>query len=577
MKRCIPASLWLLAASMLLAAPASATLRGKELRLDDPQVRAYMEENLLPPYVPPPTDAELRALEEVYDNGDRYEAERVAWVLGDWPSPANGKLLLKACGSEWPAVRARAAASLGQLAGVLSPEGLERAEAALLGLLSDADRRVALAAIRSLGRLKARRAAGALSRFVSSQDTELAVAAVRALGELGERANAELILPALNAGDTDVATAAIEALTALKDPALAEHLVAKLGSQSPAERLAAIRGIAKLKAAEHEDALMGLLSDAHGYVRREALKALVEMGGARHEQLYLKMTRDPDASVRRVAAQAIGRFGLRSGIPALGALFSDPHLYVRDDAVISLASLGGEQVVELAARGLASEVDTVRACASQLLGRLKSDRNLQQHIALLKDRYLPARRWAAWALGEIGRPEACDALYDCAFAEDQDLETALCAMLSLGKLGCKKALPKFQQHVPKKYHLTDTPAELTQRRLIAIRAIGLMRDESSVMLLVGRLTDLNKIYPELNEVRYQAAIALGRIGSEKAAKALRTHMSMAGEPYELQHACRWSLGQILGSLPDYHVSPPERREKYFLRPIAVTSPAPAGQ
>ncbi len=566
-------------ACALWSPPARGELRGRQLRYDDAEIRTYLEQNM--PAVPtkplPPQEEDIRMISEIFEKGDRAEAERLAWVLGDWAGPLNTDMLVKASASQWPEVRAQAASSLAMLGPVLQGQARERVARELTRLLTDEDRGVVLAALWAVGRLRAASALNAAARHVSSEDPEIAAAALGALGEIGEPDSFAHVQKGLAAPNVDVVLAAVEATGRLRNPALAGHLVDKLRAQSPAVRVAAIRAIVALKAAGQEGELLALMDDPHGYIRREALKGLVELWGAKHEKLYLSCTEDADHTVRRVAAQALGQFRLRSGIDRLYGLFADPHLYVRDDAVIALAQMGDEKVIELAGEGLKSPTDTVRASSSQLLGRLKSDLNLQAHIALLKDGYLPARQWAAWALGETGRKEACAALNERAFAADEDNEVKFCAMVSLGKLGAVEALPTLEKLAAAKGKGEGTNEPLLSLRLAAVRAVGLLKQEIGTGVLIGRLTDEDPYFRESPEIKFESAVALGRIGSQQAVAPLDTYMKRWGSQ-KLRHACKWALTRIQGKAPDYDVPAPDNpAPDYFVQRLPPRTKAPGAQ
>ena len=525
----------------------------------------------------PPTEEDIQMLAELFEKSDEAEAEYVAWVLGDWTGQLNVDPLLRVSASEWPKVRAQAASSFAMLGPILEGEQRERAVRGLTRLLTDEDRQVVVASLRATGRLRAAGALNAVVRYVSSDAPDLAIAALGALEEAGIPDSFVHIQKVLGSPNADVVLAAIKATGKLGNPALAEHIVDKLHAQSPAVRVAAIQAVVSLKAATQEDRLLALLDDPHGYIRREALKGLVQLGGDKHEKVYLARTEDPDHTVRRVAAQALGQFRLRSGIGRLYALFADPHLYVRDDAVLALVAMEDEKVVELAGQGLTSPIQTVRASSSQTLGRLRSDRNLEAHVALLKDPYLPARQWAAWALGEIGRKEACSALDERAFAADEDHETRSCAMLSLGKLGYVEALPALETLAAAKGQGEGVNEPLLSLRVAAVRALGLLKQESSVGLLTSRLTDEDPYFPEAPEVKYGSAVALGRIGSQKAAGPLDTYMRKGG-PQKLRYGCRWALTRIEGKVPDYQIPPPDNPQpNYFVRRLPPTTDMPGSQ
>lgn len=558
-------------AGALWCSSALGALHGQELREDDPEVRQHLEANIPPrsPRPRPPTEQESELVIAMIEKGDRYEVERALWVLAHWGGPQAAPTVLKATRREEPALRVQTASSLGMLDDLL--EGQQRAEAVreLKALLGDEDSRVALAALVSLGKLRAFEEPETFSGYVNSQDEEFALAALRALGESRTAANFPHVQPSLASQNRAVVLAGIEATGKLGNADLAEHLVGKLGSDSLAEKATAIRAVTSLNATRYLPQIHDLLRDPNGSVRREVVLAVTELGGAEYATDYLARTTDPDHSVRRVAAQAIGRFRLENGVGRLFTLFADPHHYVREDAVDAMVSINNAEVRDLAGQGLASEKPTVRECSSQTLGRLQSDADLTAHITLLKDKHLPARRWAAWSLGQIGRKEAAEALHWCAFAPGQDQQTMACAMVSLGKLGYTGALPPMRKLAADKPTLM-APGSPVPLRIAAIRAMGFLKSVEDVGLLIERATDKDSAPPEYLVVREEAAAALGRVGSDEALKPLTDHMNMDGidkarEPHELRATCQWSLMQLTGRKPSLELDTRySARPSYFI-------------
>jgi len=549
-------------------ASAEEQLHGKELRHDDAEIRRYTDENV--PKSPgkplPPTKEAAAQIVSILEKGDRYEAERSAWVLGDWPAAGNASALLRACESKWPEIRAQAASSLGLQCEVISEQDRARAIRQLAGMLEDADPRVIASSLQALGLLDTDPAIEAVGRFTKSKDKQLALAATRALGNIGDAKGFQYLRATLASDDKDLACAAIEATGKLGNPALSQHLLRKLESESVSEQVAAIRAILNLKAKNEVPRLNALLRHKRGPVRREALAGIVELAGASYEQQYLDHTKDPDHTVRRVAARAIGRFRLVNGLPHLYALFADGHFYVREDAVDSMVAIGNEAAIQLCAKGLTGKTGTVRECSSQTLGRLKSDANLQAHIAILKDEFLPAREWAAWSLGEIGRKEASDALFACAFPpEDKPvaykrddyvryMEARSCAILSLGKLGYTKAFDKFHWLVPQK----PTPSFAGQPTLLrgaAVRSMGMLKDTGGLGILNSRMNDMYGMTPEDPDLRFEAAIAMGRIGAKGSISILTRHLNQKDETDRIRVGCQWSLWQITGQKPALELPP----------------------
>ena len=563
--------------------PKDKQLHGRELRQDDPEIRHYLEVNLPPIYTDPlpPTADEVAMLADLFRHGERKEAERVVWVLGNWKGATGIAVLLEACDSKEPAIAAQAASSLGMQAAAIEGEQKAQAVHKLQAMLDNKDRRVVAASLQSLGALKAGAAAADLGRFAPSEDYELAVAAIRSLGDIGDPANFELVRPHLDADNVHVAVASIEAVGKFGDKSLAAQLVPKLNAENPTQRVAAIRAMAALKPEAQASDLHRLLDDTHGYIRREALSALAEIGGEKYEKEYIASTKDADHTVRQVAVQSIGRFNLVRGAKAAYALFADPHFYVREDAVDTVVILNTDEVRQLCAGGLADKVDTVRECSSQTLGRLRCDLNLDAHIALLKDPYLGARAWAGWALGEIGRKEASPALYECAFPknEKEDLkkvpvtqymlymDARASSILSMGKLAYAEALPIYREKIPMK-PVPGYEGYPTDLRKAAVRSIGMLKDKDpkSVNILASRLNDMLGMYPESPDLRFEAAVAFGRMGVEGTVGQLMSHLKMTEETYEIRTISKWAIAQITGKEPDYQIPPRQHpTPDYFVR------------
>lgn len=573
---------------------AEVTSAVRPLRLDDPEIAARIEARR-PPFAPRPAPSKtvLALAAEMMKKGAPAEAERAAWMLGDWGSLASITPLLAACGHPDAGVRAQAAASLGRLGYLMGEAKREAVIGKLEPMASSGDRRVMIAAMRSLAKLGGFDNLDPLAPHVGSKDTGLAVAAIGALGRSGSRGSFGLFSPALSSERPDLVLAAIEAAgnlsetplgapDLLSNAELADELVDKLHAQSAAVRIATARALVALgtQNEEHLGVLVGLLSPsvAPGSVRREALMALTKLGGETYEPQYLRATQDPDHTVRLAAAQAIGLFPLAGGLEEAVALFADTEFYVRQEAVEAVLAIAGDdegRVVNLAAAGLTSATPEVRECSSQVLGRLSSDANFDAHVRLLTDRHVPARRWAAWAMGEIGKQEAIQDLRDCAFLkkpkgkEDaptraRDWEARACAILSLAKLGDAGSAPNMRAVLSAKPGGSAPPAVNLMRRASA-RALGMLKHEGSADLLIVRLNDTESEPPEDGNVRLECVVALGRIGSAVAVEHLRKHMGPpeGSHASDIRIACQWALTRIEGSEPPLTF-------KAFIAPKSVT-------
>lgn len=183
-----------------------------------------------------------------------------------------------------PAVRLHAARSLG-------PEGHPVLDA--LACASDTPERIAVEAIRAIGRaVGAQRAAALLDRALAAERRDLALAAVEALGQAGGPRAAERLTPLLAEADEELAAAAVRGLVATGDPRTPAALVTALDHRGRPVRLAAAAALGQAGGVEAVPALRAAVA-AHPTdlgLRRAvagAIAAIQERAGASAGQLAL--------------------------------------------------------------------------------------------------------------------------------------------------------------------------------------------------------------------------------------------------------------------------------------------------
>jgi HEAT repeat protein len=288
-----------------------------------------------------------------------------AVALGQLKDPASLPGLLDALSDSELPVRRAAAAAIAALG--------EAALPGLQGRLPEAspEQRAALAEI--LGGLGV---ADAVSPLLGlTQDNEAAVrgAAVIALGKL---ARPEAI-PALTACLQDttqppnvdepicyLAAAALRAIGTSEALAVVDDW---RGGQTPA----GIQAVQSQAApAAESDALLVQLVSPDWQLRRDAISALAQRGDRTYLPLIAESLRDDDVQVRWAAARALGDFPYDpAAADALVAALADPEALVADEAVSSLARIGGATVQALIA-ALKSKNPDVRAGAVDALSRI---------------------------------------------------------------------------------------------------------------------------------------------------------------------------------------------------------------
>ena len=289
------------------------------------------------------------------------------------------------------------------------------------------------------------------------------------------------------------------------------------------------------------------LSSPDADLRRRACEMLaaIEDGARSSASAIAGLLEDDSVAVRRAAALALGRLGTPDASPALVAALDDPDWEVRVDAATALEAItacapaeqaGDERSPQVesagATVGLSNRASGTAGQASSGTQRAKSTgtnhgatsgeaddgRTRAFYTSLL------AKLGGAQGLQEaLGRgPTALRP-----FVPSDDVELTRRWFESAGRLGpdapesarqvVREALSvplpapvSFEPWDGKRHALEGEPPELG-----AIRAAGWMRDAPSVPLLIPWLSR-----HEYQDHATEAAVALGRIGTEPAVEAL---------------------------------------------------------
>lgn len=183
-----------------------------------------------------------------------------------------------------------------------------------------------------------------------------------------------------------------------------------------------------------------------------------------------------DEEKRRDAALQLAAIDSPATIPALTSLLNDPSERIRALVITSLAQVGNSSMVPLIAARLSQDKKPfVRKAAAFALGRFQSNEGTMALVAALKDKDIEVRGAAAVALGDYADAAAIE-----------PLERAL-----------------------------EDKAEFVRAQ--SARALG--ANGSAARRAVPRLIKLLTSDKE-QEVKRQAATALGRIGDRAALPAL---------------------------------------------------------
>lgn len=321
----------------------------------------------------------------------------VAKSLGAIGSTEATPLLLQLLRDDDREVRLQAIHALGELE---DPDGA----GALLDFLDeDEDPEIALAAVRSLGRIRARVAVRPLLGLLKTMREELAVEVIHALGRIGA---VEAVMPIVTRLQDDPAVevqrAGIEALGQLGDAEAVPALVQVLESGREPLKVPIAEALARLHVPEALAPLEELLQDADVVVRQHAVEGIGALQTPASVSHLERLVRDPDEGVREAVAQALGAIGTEECLPLLLALLSDPHSGVSDSAVDGLEAIGTPAVPTLIG-ALTSHEDNPELLAKvvRVLGSIGDIRGINPLLEAFEDADREMRGRVAEALVAI--------------------------------------------------------------------------------------------------------------------------------------------------------------------------------
>lgn len=208
---------------------------------------------------------------------------------------------------------------------------------------------------------------------------------------------------------------------------------------------------------------------------------------------------------------------------ALGTVFSwlrrmhNPKVRpLLEAAAERLASLNTSELVRL----ILSEEREVALEAIRRAGALKTPATVQSLSKILSGPDVELRQMAVHALTEIGSPSALQALERG--VEDADREVRISTVRAFTARGYKLVLPRIETAVKSK---AIRDADLTEK-MAFFEAFGALSGDAGIEYLDMVLNGKGFLgRREESELRACAAIALGRISSQKAMEALRKSSS----------------------------------------------------
>lgn len=205
-------------------------------------------------------------------------------------------------------------------------------------------------------------------------------------------------------GSSDWKAMAVEALGDVNDEGAVPVLLEWLRSSDINIAATAARALGKRKEPRAVEPIMELAKHPDAEYRYAAVSALEQIGDARAVPTLISALSDPDGSVRNRAADALGEFGDKHATAELVRVaLNDTGQDTRYSALKSLGKLKDPAAVEPLAKAMKALSGSSH----------KDDGNLARRICI--------------ALGEVGGPEACDALLSL-LPEWREVEALIAAL-----------------------------------------------------------------------------------------------------------------------------------------------------
>lgn len=210
---------------------------------------------------------------------------------------------------------------------------------------------------------------------------------------------------------------------------------------------------------------------------------------------------------------------------------SSGDLEERRDALMRLGALNSAEASREALVGLTDDSPMIRAVAAKAILSIGAEQSVTALVPLLTDKDEFVRREVAYALGLSKSRSATEQLVSLLLNDKEDGVRAAAAV-ALGDVADERAVvPLASVLAPQSTSGTQTQRKIkTEKNIFVLRAaaksLGQIKSRAGVPALVAVLSN-EKLD---NDVRREAAFALGLIGDPSALQALQLVVN-AADPY----------------------------------------------
>ncbi len=352
------------------------------------------------------------------------------------------------------------------------------AVSALLAHIDDGDPAVAIAIIEALERLGDPRSIAPLVGRIDDSRSAIRRSVVKALGSLGTDAAVSALILALRDSDARVRLAVVAALGRAKDPAAVDALATRLQDDPDIDvQVSVLHALAEIQSPRAVALLVDQLSSRRTELSSEALGLMLDFSpSAAQEMIDCLASRQREQAQAEGCARSLGAMGSPESYSKIMAAWQTRTIGARA-ALAAFGQLGDSRALPVVLEQLSSSDGLVRLAAVQAAGRLldasePDGRAVEPIIVALR--------------GARQRPEETNAL-----------------ITLLGKTRAPRAAETLA---------AAAASGPLRTRVAALRGLGLvgMQDEAHERVALTALT------AEHGVVRFEAAVAIRRSGSERA-------------------------------------------------------------
>ena len=310
----------------------------------------------------------------------------------------------------------------------------------------------------------------------------------------------------------------------------------RLASSDPVARAEACLSILPSEFGAPPPELLAALGDADARVRGAAIKGvlgfILQFSDASALPKLLEVAgRDAVVELRGAAVRALGTLSHRDAVPGLVALFpGEKDERVRDELLAVLGREGDQRALPLLLPLLKEKYPL--PAVFDALRRLGDPRAAPALLPLLDHESGAIRSHAIEVLGALGSQLAAPKLV--AALTDKNTGIVREAIKAVALLGVPEAVVVLVK-------LVDAPEPRT--RLLAIRALGSFRNPEAIRVSDAFPPVARRLEKDTDEVRIEAARALGTMKVEAAIPVLSA-AAAASEPLAVRRAAIDALGFI---------------------------------